>query len=254
MVSEAKAEHSRTFPTTVVLALMAPAGYAFAYSFERGYADFFGIPPEYVAVSLEQMIIGIFGIALSSIGALFTLAAILSALPTKIAKGITKAGYSAALSVMIFLWLLFGFVTRFHGNTFYVATFFFGWYLIGLLVLTFVELRWGSASNEPRSAPTPSDRINVALMAVAATVFVVTGFAYPLGQSIAANKVSFLTAIKNPKIIQLAVYGDTQILGIRSSKGHQLEKRFIIAKVGEGPFMDFSVSQIEPFSKSQIGW
>lgn len=262
MEAEKKVE-PRNFPLPEALAIAIASSivYLLSFLYERGYATHFGIPPQFVSVSLTNLLI--FGAAAFTF--LYTATNLAGAiLPLTRHQHPYLAFHLPRVVVFFFLLVIFP-LLLFVGS---------GWMMVvaitascWLVLVFFVSITpllgkgkkgWKDrldAAQEAamREPPTIYDHISARsgipnFNLYVAALIIATLLAGLVGLSEATRQRDFLITNTTPEMVVLRVYGENMICARFDRQNKEVKKSFSILKVAEDPKLLLNLERIGPLT------
>jgi hypothetical protein len=230
-------------PATALVAIASSFAYLFAFLYLCGYANYFGIPPEFISVNLISVFIAM-GICLAlSLGPQSATRLIRMFFPHKIHPVLAWRMNTSFYAFFLFLCFVYLFDASFSYLgpglvVLIIVTFFlfvfplitqrkYNGYLKKLVKQDEFDAFWDTKSDLGPSRIVLSQPIY--RLVIEGIVFLV--IAYLVGRSVAFHKTEFLTNPQQPAIVVLAIYPDKIITGEVDLKTRSLLHRYWILPV-----------------------
>jgi len=250
---------SKLFTEAMLLAIASAGAYMFAFLYERGYSSFFGIPTQFINVSLVNLLIfGAIVIAFMNTSVLL----FHSAFPFMRPKHPYLAFYVPRFGLIFFLlvlvpFVLFGWERKIYWLALFGVWMFFVFLYLGLPLIIHrgkgswrdkfnAELQSGS-QEVPNFINEVGGKLgfnNLGLIIGVLSMFsMLSGFA---GESEALRQKQFLITNTVPAMAVLRIYGDNMICAPLDRSTHEIKKSFTILKVAEDPKLILSLENVGP--------
>lgn len=204
------------------VAAVSVIGYLLAFNYERGYADFFGIPIRLIKLNLITILIAVFGLISVFFIIVFCISIVYPFLPRNFSSPIYRKllGLSPYFVIFLGLFIMYG-ATLWFSSTFKNIVIIFVLLLLydfiwPLLLFrqkgTYFEKLEAHESllnhNKSRNFFQLSTPKNLRVFNLVLSILLLLAFAYGLGNSEAVRKKKFLVLTENKKTVVLRIYDD----------------------------------------------
>lgn len=226
----------------ILIVLLTAVVYLFAFMYELGYANFFGIPTQFIEITIVKIIIAFCAVASLTLLILGTSSFLWMYVPKKydriFAVGLPVVLFFASLLVMnIDVWPL-------------VIVYALG-SIMGYRQTAFLQPRKGSKQLiyqilDKHLGETYASFVKKGIMWL--PFFIVITFS--AGRATAAWKKTFLVAEDLPRTVVLQKYGDILVCAPFDRKTKKIEEPFLIRRMTEISGLRFTVQSIGPLKKA----
>lgn len=245
----------------VLLAGASAVAYLFAFLYERGFTSFFGIPTQFVNVSLVTLLIfgaGVFTLLILTLGLIDMFFPFMPKHPY-------LAHYIPRLTLQLFIFILIPIVLL-EGHRWRLFVFMFGAWLgtvFLMLILPLITKRkrgdWkkiydAEMEREIQQSPPGPGLYNLignryGLKNLSLSVFMIfycSLLASMAGEAQAMNQQNFLVLNTTPEMVVLRVYGENIICAPFDRTAKEVKKGFLILKMAEDSKLIMNLETVGP--------
>jgi hypothetical protein len=243
-MSEPQERPRRILGEAALLALATAAAYLLAFYYETGYASYFGIPADLIAVDLRSLLL--FGVGFVSLAVVLLLVVnfLVMTLPSKAHPGLKRTLFTVSVfSIICFIPVgLYG-IDRPEK---------WWWVLIPYIPFLFFQFVYpvfaakrehgylnklaavhASDNRRPDLASAAAARFGVTPVVLVSLLMIGIATAPIAGGAAAMKRTSFLVLGSKPPRVVLRTYGDTLICAVADLEKHQVTADFLLVKIGD---------------------
>jgi len=237
----------RILGEAALLALATAAAYLLAFRYESGYASYFGIPTDLIAVDLRSLLLFGVGFVTLAVALLIAVNFLVMTFPSKVHPALKRTLFTITF-FSIFCFIPVALYGIDHPEKWW-------WVLIIYILLLFFQLIYpvfaakrehgylnklaafhASADRRPDLDTAAEARFGMSPVLLVSLFLIGIAIARIGGEATAMKRTSFLVLGSKPPRVVLRTYGDTLVCALADLERHEVIADFLLIKVGNNSY------------------